>query len=81
MLVWIFAAVHLVAQTPYSLAKQEIVKQRLDFYKGNDTKREAALMQLFMQVGCTAPHLSEQPRPLPHSSLRQGLRQVLGPVR
>ena len=63
ILAWMFVAIHLVAQTQYSLAKQEIVKQRLDFYKGNDTKREAALMQLFIQVGCTAPHLSEQPVP------------------
>ena len=63
LLAQMLVAVHLVAQTQYSQVKQEVVKQRLDLYKGNDTKREAALMQLFTQAGCTAPRLSEQPVP------------------
>jgi hypothetical protein len=50
----------LLAQLHYNVVKPETVKQRLALYKGNDTKREATLMQLFAQAGC-AP--AEQPVP------------------
>jgi putative aminopeptidase FrvX len=52
----------------HSLAQQasvpiETIKQRLSFYKGNDTKREAALKQLFVEAGCNPANLSEQTVP------------------
>jgi hypothetical protein len=48
-----------------SLAQQasvpiETIKQRLSFYKGNDTKREAALKPLFVEAGCNPANLTEQ---------------------
>ncbi|HEX3436820.1 MAG TPA: M28 family peptidase [Pseudacidobacterium sp.] len=59
----IFVVAGLGAQTQYNVVKEDVVKQRLALFKGNDTKREAALMQLFTQAGCAAPNLSEQPVP------------------
>jgi Zn-dependent M28 family amino/carboxypeptidase len=56
-------AANLFAQTQYNAVKENVVKQRLDLYLGNDTKRETALIQLFTQAGCIAPNLSEQPVP------------------
>jgi hypothetical protein len=41
----------------------DTIKQRLGFYKGNDTKREAALKQLFAEAGCNPANLSEQTVP------------------
>lgn len=58
-----FFVATLAAQSHYAVVKQKFIEQRLDLYKGNDTKREAALMQLFAQVGCTPPHLTQQPVP------------------
>ncbi len=36
----------------YDKASRETVQQRLDQYKGNDTRREAALKAMFAEVGC-----------------------------
>src|ERR1700753_2851597 len=58
----LFAA-SVLAQLHYNVVTQETVKQRIALYKGNDTKREAALMQLFRQSGCSSENLSEQPVP------------------
>src|ERR1700756_5518717 len=63
LLAQIFFAFALVGQVQYGVVKQEVVKQRLDLYKGNDTKREAALVQLFHEAGCVSSNLSEQPVP------------------
>ncbi len=41
----------------------EKVQDRLDQYRGNDTKREGALHQMFLDAGCAAANLSEQPVP------------------
>ena len=57
------AAFCVYAQAHYSVVKESIVKQRLDFYKGNDAKREAALIQLFEEAGCSKPRLTEQDVP------------------
>jgi Peptidase family M28 len=48
-------------QATYVLAEK--VQQRLDEYKGDDTKREAALLQMFRDAGCAPENLSEQPVP------------------
>lgn len=56
-------AFSLGAQTRYTLVGSETVQRRLDLYKGNDTTREAALLQLFAQAGCSTANLSEQPVP------------------
>jgi hypothetical protein len=53
----------LVAQVSYNMVQPEVVKERLQRYEGNDTKREAALVQLFREAGCTPADLSEQPVP------------------
>ena len=55
--------VPLQGQITYSLVPREVVERRLALYKGNDTKREAALKALFAEAGCAASHLSEQPVP------------------
>jgi hypothetical protein len=39
------------------------IQQRLNLYKGNDTKREIALKRLFLEAGCLPENLSEQPVP------------------
>ncbi len=36
----------------YDTVSRETVQQRLDQYKGNDTRREAALKAMFAEVGC-----------------------------
>ncbi len=59
----ILYAFSLGAQTRYTLVGSETVQRRLDLYKGNDTTREAALLQLFAQAGCPTANLSEQPVP------------------
>ena len=38
----------------------ETIQARLDRYKGDDTKREAALRQMFMDAGCAEANLTEQ---------------------
>jgi hypothetical protein len=59
----IFFASGLVAQVQYNRVHDEVVKQRLQLYQGNDTKREVALVQLFREAGCAPADLSEQPVP------------------
>ena len=39
------------------------IQERLDLYKGNDTTREATLVKLFSEAGCSTAGLSEQPVP------------------
>lgn len=46
-----------------SILHQEPIRARLDQYKGDDTKREATLRQIFLEAGCTEANLSEQPVP------------------
>src|ERR1700761_3759033 len=52
--------VPLSAQAHYDQVKPQIIQQRLDLYKGNDTIREAALVKLFSEAGCPTVSLSEQ---------------------
>ena len=54
-------AVPLFAQANYYQVTPQIIQQRLDLYKGNDTIREAALAKLFVEAGCPTASLSEQP--------------------
>jgi Peptidase family M28 len=53
----------LFAQLQYNVVQPETIQQRLDLYKGNDTKREAALVKLFREAGCAPANLSEQEVP------------------
>lgn len=57
------SAASLVAQVRYVQVTPTVIQQRLDLYKGNDTTREAALVRLFTEAGCSAGNLSEQPVP------------------
>lgn len=57
------ASLPLHAQVKYSLVPRETLQRRLALYKGNDTRREAALKELFVEAGCPAGNLSEQPVP------------------
>lgn len=41
----------------------DVIQQRLGLYKGNDTRREGTLRQLFQDAGCAAPNLVEQAVP------------------
>ena len=50
-------------KTPFLLLGEDTIQQRLDLYKGNDSIREAALLKLFIEAGCQAANLSEQPVP------------------
>ena len=50
-------------QVILSFLHPETIQARLDQYKGDDTKREAALRQIFLDAGCTETNLSEQPVP------------------
>jgi hypothetical protein len=47
-------------QIAFTLVPQEKVQERLNQYKGNDTKREAALRQMFLDAGCGEANVSEQ---------------------
>jgi Peptidase family M28 len=47
-------------QITLSFLQPEKIQARLDRYKGDDTKREAALRQMFLDAGCTEANLSEQ---------------------
>ena len=57
------------AYLPHLLIAQQVsipqstIQQRLALYKGNDTKRETALKQLFLDSGCDPANLSEQTVP------------------
>jgi hypothetical protein len=63
MVVLILCALSLAAQTRFTLVGTETVQRRLDLYKGNDSSREAALLKLFSEAGCSTANLSEQPVP------------------
>jgi putative aminopeptidase FrvX len=43
-----------------SFLQPEKIQARLDQYKGDDTKREAALRRMFLDAGCAEANLSEQ---------------------
>jgi len=47
------SAAILVAQARYVQMAPAIIQQGLDLYKGNDTTREAALVRLFSEAGCS----------------------------
>ena len=57
----LLGATPLTAQVRFQVTKPEVVKLRLQGYKGNDLKRESTLKALFTEVGCTPKNLSEQP--------------------
>src|SRR5665213_4096173 len=59
----ILAASSAFGQVKYQLVLPEVVQQRLDLYRGDDTPREDSLVNLFTQAGCSAANLSEQPVP------------------
>jgi putative aminopeptidase FrvX len=59
---WLFSYPLLAQQRAVSIPVNTI-QQRLKLYKGDDTKREAALKQLFIEAGCPSANLSEQPVP------------------
>ena len=63
VLVHFSLALHLPAQVRFELVKSEIVQARLARYRGNDREREATLFRTFVEAGCAAEHLSEQPVP------------------
>jgi len=44
----------------FSPVSRSVVETRLGKYSGNDTQREAALKQIFVEAGCHDQHLSEQ---------------------
>ncbi len=44
----------------FSPVSRSVVETRLGKYSGNDTQREAALKQIFVEAGCNEQHLSEQ---------------------
>jgi Zn-dependent M28 family amino/carboxypeptidase len=51
-----------IAETvQFNPVSREIVEARLGKYRGNDSQREAALKQIFVEAGCDGQHLSEQP--------------------
>jgi Peptidase family M28 len=65
----VLAATFAICFLPSPLPAQQVsvpvdtIKQRLSFYKGNDTKRETTLKQLFIEAGCNPANLSEQTVP------------------
>jgi Zn-dependent M28 family amino/carboxypeptidase len=57
------SAASLIAQVRYMQMTPATIQARLDLYHGNDTSREAALVKLFADAGCSTASLSEQPVP------------------
>jgi putative aminopeptidase FrvX len=55
---WSGATAETLRFNPVSRA---VVETRLGKYSGNDSQREAALKQMFVETGCDDQHLSEQP--------------------
>ena len=49
-----------LAQLRFVLMSREVVEQRLQSYKGNDSRREAALKTMFESSGCRGNNLVEQ---------------------
>jgi aminopeptidase-like protein len=60
-LVFPFGALH--AQIKFQIAKPDVVRARLDLYKGSDAAREVTLRRLFSEAGCADSNLSEQKVP------------------
>ena len=56
-------ALPIAAEVRFELVKPEIVQARLSRYKGNDRQREETLFKTFVEAGCPASNLSEQPVP------------------
>ncbi len=48
------------AQIQFQVVPREVVEQRLQGYKGNDTQREATLKSMFEAAGCRGDKLTEQ---------------------
>jgi Peptidase family M28 len=59
----LLSTVTLFAQEPSALLPESIIQQRLNLYKGNDTRREKALKELFLAANCNPANLSEQSVP------------------
>src|ERR1700748_2382402 len=59
----LLGATYLISQLHYPQVDPPVVRQRLDLYKGNDAAREATLMRLFSEAGCSGANLSEQSVP------------------
>jgi Iap family predicted aminopeptidase len=57
------SAAALSSQVRYDRITPAIIQQRLDLYKGDDITREAALVKLFLDAGCSTASVSEQPVP------------------
>jgi len=55
------AALFSDVQVRFRPVKSEIVRERIQGFKGNDTRREATLKGFFESAGCTGEQLSEQP--------------------
>jgi hypothetical protein len=49
------------AQIRFQAVGREVVEQRLQSYKGNDSQREATLKSMFEAAGCRGDKLTEQP--------------------
>jgi Peptidase family M28 len=47
-------------QLKFSVIKPEIIRERLQAYKGNDRQREASLRTIFQNTGCSGDRLIEQ---------------------
>ena len=47
-------------QLKFSVIKPEIIRERLQAYKGNDRQREASLRTIFQNAGCSGDRLIEQ---------------------
>jgi hypothetical protein len=60
-LVFPFSALR--AQIKFQIAKPDVVRARLDLYKGSDAAREVTLRRLFSEAGCADSNLSEQKVP------------------
>ncbi len=54
-------SVTLCAQLHFGVVNQKVVEERLQSYKGSDSKRELTLETLFHAAGCAEDKLTEQP--------------------
>ncbi|HEY7354327.1 MAG TPA: M28 family peptidase [Terriglobales bacterium] len=59
-LVLCWASISAGQQLKFSVLKPEIIRERLQSYKGNDRQREASLRAIFQKAGCSGDHLVEQ---------------------
>jgi Zn-dependent M28 family amino/carboxypeptidase len=63
MVIPVLCVFSLGAQTRYTLLGEQTIQQRLNLYKGDDSARQAALLELFTEAGCQTANLSKQPVP------------------